>query len=111
MARPKRRRNIAFEPDVVLFKPAGTHSFELETVILEMEELEAIRLKDFQEKPQAESAEKMGISQPTFHRLLLNARKKISDALVNGKAIKIEGGHYEFIDSHNPRRRRTKTSD
>ncbi len=84
MSRPRRKRNIAFEPDVVLFKPAGTSSFELETVILELEELEAIRLKDFQEKPQAECAEKMNVSQPTFHRLLLSARKKISDALVNG---------------------------
>ena len=90
MSRPRRKRNIAFEPDIVLFKPAGTPAFELETVVLEMEELEAIRLKDFQEKPQAESAEKMGISQPTFHILLTSARKKISDTLVNGKAIKIK---------------------
>ncbi|MFH1239946.1 MAG: DUF134 domain-containing protein [Candidatus Diapherotrites archaeon] len=111
MPRPRRRRNIGFEPDVVLFKPAGTPAFELETVILKMEELEAIRLKDFQEKDQAESAEKMGISQPTFHRLLLSARKKIADALVNGKAIKIEGGHYEFIGSPSQRRRRTPLSD
>jgi len=111
MPRPRRRRNIGFEPDVVLFKPAGIPAFELDTVILEMEELEAIRLKDFQEKDQAESAEKMGISQPTFHRLLLSARKKISDALVNGKAIKIEGGHYEFIDSPSQRRRRGRNFD
>ena len=111
MPRPRRRRNIAFEPDVVLFKPAGTPAFELETVILEMEELEAIRLKDFQEKSQSESAEKMGISQPTFHRLLTSARKKISDALVNGKAIKIEGGHYELIDHPSKRRRHTQISN
>ena len=105
MPRPRRRRNIGFEPNIVFFTPVGIPSFELETVVLEMEELEAIRLKDFQEKDQAESAEKMGISQPTFHRLLLGARKKIADALVNGRAIKIEGGHYE-VDSFIGRRGR-----
>jgi len=57
---------------------------------LTLEELEAVRLKDYEGLDQETSAERMNISQPTFHRLLLEARKKIADALVNGKALKIE---------------------
>lgn len=62
-----------------------------------MEEFEAVRLKDFEDFDQQEAAEKMGISQPTFHRTLVSARKKIADALVNGKALRIEGGNYEMV--------------
>lgn len=62
---------------------------ELEETILTLEEYEAVRLKDFEQLDQKEAAEKMEISQPTFHRLLITARKKISDSIVNGKAIRI----------------------
>jgi len=67
--------------------------------ILTHEELEAIRLIDFEEIEQKKAAEKMGISQPTLSRLLTNARKKISDSLVNGKAIKIQGGDFKMVQS------------
>ncbi len=70
---------------------------DLEESVLTMGELEAVRLKDLEEMDQSEAAKKMGISQPTFHRLVLSARKKIADALIKGKAIKVEGGHYKFI--------------
>ena len=63
---------------------------------MKVEELEAIRLKDLQGLSQEEAADKMDISQPTFHRTLVSARKKISDALVNGKAIKVAGGDYRL---------------
>lgn len=69
---------------------------QLEETILTVDEFEAIRLKDFLNLEQGEAAKKMNISQPTFHRLLLEARKKIADAIVNGKAIRIEGGNYKF---------------
>ena len=62
---------------------------ELEETILTLPEFEAIRLIDFKEIPQEEAAKKMEISQPTLSRILKSARKKISDALINGKAIKI----------------------
>lgn len=67
-----------------------------EDVVLKVEELEAIRLKDLRGLNQEEAANKMDISQPTFHRTLVSAREKISDALVNGKAIKVSGGDYRL---------------
>lgn len=89
MPRPRLRRRIRGNPDVTYFKPAGVRMRDLDEVTLTLEEYEAVRLKDFEEFDQKQAAEKMGISQPTFHRLILEARKKISDAIVKGKAIKI----------------------
>ena len=97
MVRPRRCRRIGFRPEVNYFKPAGIRLIELEESTLTMEELESIRLKDVLNLEQSEAAKKMDISQPTFHRLLNEARKKIADALVNGKAIKIEGGNFKLI--------------
>lgn len=61
----------------------------LEEVVIALDEYEAIRLKDLEGFDQESCAKKMNISQPTFHRLVLGARKKIADAIINGKAIKI----------------------
>ncbi len=63
---------------------------ELEESVLDYAELEAIKLVDVKEIPQTEAAQKMEVSQPTFSRILTNARKKVADAIVNGKAIKIK---------------------
>ncbi len=62
--------------------------------VLKLEELESIRLKDLLQLDQVRAAELMGISQPTFHRIITEARRKIARALVEGKAIRIETGHY-----------------
>ena len=96
MVRPRRLRRISLKPDVTYFKPAGIGLSELDESILTMGEFEAIRLKDLNGLDQEKAAKKMNISQPTFHRLILSARKKIADAIVNGKAIKIKGGNFEF---------------
>lgn len=96
MARPRLRRRVRFNPDVTYFKPRGVPLRELDEVILHVDEFEAVRLKDLEGLEQQECAKKMNISQPTFHRLVLCARKKISHAIVNGKAIKIEGGNFRF---------------
>jgi predicted DNA-binding protein (UPF0251 family) len=69
----------------------------LEEVALTVDELEAVRLVDFEEKGQKEAAEIMDISQPTIHRILKEARRKIAEALVLGKALKIEGGDYVMM--------------
>jgi predicted DNA-binding protein (UPF0251 family) len=69
---------------------------ELEEVQLLVEEAEAIRLKDLDRLEQEECAEKMNISRSTFSRLLDTARQKLADALLNGKAIRIEGGNFEM---------------
>jgi len=90
MSRRRCQRTIGFNPKVLHFKPARISIRELDEITLRADELEAIRLKDLEGLDQEESANRMEISQPTLHRALLSARKKIADALVNGKAIKIE---------------------
>ncbi|MCK9292529.1 MAG: DUF134 domain-containing protein [archaeon] len=90
MPRPKRFRRILNIPKVTYFKPAGIPINRLEQIKLDFSELEAIRLKDHERLEQIECAKRMEISQSTFHRILLEARTKIADSLINGKAIKIE---------------------
>jgi uncharacterized protein len=92
MSRPRRRRRICGKPHANYFKPAGIGKCELEVLVLAMDEFEAIRLKDFEGLNQKAAAKEMNISQPTFHRLLDSARKKIADGIVNGKAIEIVSG-------------------
>jgi len=95
MPRPRRFRRCWYRPCVTYFKPAGIA--ELDEIILAYDEFEAVRLKDFEGMEQEQAAKKMKISQPTFHRLILDARKKIADAIVNGKAIMIKGGNYKMV--------------
>jgi len=90
-------RRVFCNPEFTYFKPAGARLSELEEIILTVDEFEAIRLKDHEDLEQTQAAEKMGISQPTFQRIYESARKKIADAIVNGKAIRIEGGNYKII--------------
>lgn len=97
MPRPTCRRRIGFIPNVVYFKPAGIPIATLDEVIIGHDELEALRLKNLMGLPQEEAANIMGISQPTLHRLLSNTYQKIADALINGKAIRVEGGNVELI--------------
>jgi len=97
MPRPRICRRVWFEPNVTYFKPAGIRLVDLEEVILTVVEFEAVRLNDLIGLEQEDAAKKMNISQPTFHRLISSARKKIADAIVNGKAIKIEGGVYKMV--------------
>ncbi|MFC1968280.1 DUF134 domain-containing protein [Chloroflexota bacterium] len=96
MARPRKFRRIAFTPEVTYFKPAGIPLRRLEEVCLSMEEAEAIRLKDLEGLEQEQCAEKMHISRPTFHRVIGSARRKVAEALLKGKAIRIEGGDFEM---------------
>ena len=97
MARPRRRRRVRFGPDVTFFRPEGVKESYLEESILTVDEFEAVRLKDLEDLDQEKAAKKMNISQPTFHRLIKSARKKIADAIVKGKAIKIEGGVFKMV--------------
>ncbi len=83
------------EPDCAYFKPWGIGLNELDETQLNVEELEAIRLKDFKGLDQIEAAKEMDVSQPTFHRILGEARRKVATALVKGMAIKIYGGRYK----------------
>lgn len=89
MARPKKKRRILCNPSAVYFKPRGIPMVELEEVILEDDQLEAIRLADFEGLSHEDAAERMQISRATFGRIVNSARKIIADGLLNGKAIRI----------------------
>jgi len=88
--RKKRMRNIAVDHTEVCFKPCGVRRVSIENIKLGADEMEAIRLSDFEGLYQEECAKQMGISRTTFSRILDSAHKKISDALLNTKAIVVE---------------------
>ncbi|OGF25076.1 hypothetical protein A2303_05640 [Candidatus Falkowbacteria bacterium RIFOXYB2_FULL_47_14] len=87
--RPCLHRNVNFNPKADYFKPRGIPMADLELIELTVEEGEALRLKNIENLDQNECAKKMKTSQTTFQRILSSAYKKISDAIVNGKAISI----------------------
>jgi len=89
MPRPRLCRRIKFNPNITYFKPQGVPMRELEITELTTEEMEAFRLRHINDLEQTEAAKKMNTSQSTYQRILYSAYKKIADALVNGKAIKI----------------------
>jgi predicted DNA-binding protein (UPF0251 family) len=74
------------------FKPAGVPLRELEESVLEMEEVEALRLADLEGQYQEEAARSMGVSRTTFSRILDSGRRKVADAVLRGKAIRISNG-------------------
>ena len=92
MPRPKCCRNVCGVPDKNYFKPRGIPISQLEEVVLSLDEYEAIRLADYEQLYQEEAATRMNISRQTFGRIIEDAHKKIADVLMNGKALKIEGG-------------------
>ena len=92
MPRPHCMRKITHWPGATYFKPAGVPLHALEEVTLTLDELEAVRLADLEGLYQEQAADKMRVSRPTFARIVESARKKIADALANGKALCIEGG-------------------
>jgi len=96
MGRRQLWRKVSSVPLITYFKPAGIRMTELHEVQLLVEEAEAIRLRDLEGMEQEECASKMSISRSTFSRILDSARQKIADALLNGKAIRIEGGNFEM---------------
>lgn len=92
MPRPCRCRRIRCKPDINYFKPRGIPADDLEEVNLTLDELEAIRLADFEGHYQEDAAKKMNISRQTFGNIVNAAHQKIADVLLNAKALKIEGG-------------------
>jgi len=90
--RPKKTRWIRCEPEERCFRPQCKLPNQLDGVSMTLDEFEAIRLADYEGLKQDEAAKKLKISRPTFSRIITSAHNKIGDALVNIKAIKIEGG-------------------
>jgi len=90
VGRKRKNRVIDVDHSQVCFKPCGIKTIDLEQITVYDDEMEAIRLADFESLYQQESADMMGISRTTFSRLVESARKKIADALLNQKAINIQ---------------------
>jgi len=90
--RPKKTRWIKCFPGERCFRPLRNARKKSKGVSLALDEFEAVRLSCLEGLSQSSAAELMHISRPTFSRILTSAQKKIADALVNIKIIKIEGG-------------------
>ena len=108
MPRPKCCRNVCGVPDKNYFKPRGIPISQLEEVVLSLDEYEAIRLADYEQLYQEEAAGRMNISRQTFGRIIEAAHKKIADVLINGKAMKIEGGEVTVSEAKQSHAERTK---
>ncbi|MFA5009476.1 MAG: DUF134 domain-containing protein [Candidatus Paceibacterota bacterium] len=89
MVRPVKPRKLNFNPGVTYFKPRAIPLSSLEEVELKLDELEVLKLCDYEGFEQKEAAKKINISQSTLQRILSSARKKIAEAIIKGKAIKI----------------------
>lgn len=98
MPRPCKFRKVRHRPEAVYFKPRAIPLSMLDEVILTFDELESLRLADLEERYQEEAAPLMGISRQTFGNILKSAHKKVADALVNSKALRIEGGNINISD-------------
>jgi predicted DNA-binding protein (UPF0251 family) len=98
LARPKRLRRLAFSPPAHSFHPADEKRclIQKELIVLTMDEFESLRLADLECHSQEEAAKKMGISRPTFGRIIESARSKVARALVEGCRIEITGGSFKF---------------
>jgi predicted DNA-binding protein (UPF0251 family) len=94
--RPKKPRKIKSSPRISIFSPRGRPG-RPDEVDLKYEELEALKLIDINNLKQIDAAKQMGISRQSFGRVLQKARRTISDALVNGKIIKVAGGCYKLV--------------
>ncbi|UCF93903.1 MAG: DUF134 domain-containing protein [Desulfobacterales bacterium] len=92
MPRPIKVRHVSCYPEANYFKPRGIPFVELEEIVLSTDELEAVRLADLECLYQEQAAGRMNISRQTFGNIVRSAHRKIADALVNGKALKIQGG-------------------
>ena len=97
MVRPQKDRMVAFSPEISYFKPRGIPMIDLEEVGLTVDEREAIRLSDLMGMSHEEAGRRMGVSRATFGRIIQRARKAVADALINGKAINVEGGNYKLV--------------
>lgn len=95
--RPQKDRIVGFNPDVSYFKPRGIPMVDLSEVRLTIDECEALRLSDLLDLSHEEGGRQMGVSRATFGRILQKARRTVAEALINGKAINIEGGNFKLM--------------
>ena len=99
--RPRKCRCVRGEPKVRIFKPQGIPLIALEEIILTVDECEALCFADRQGMYQADAAKKMRISRQTFGNIIESARKKVAEAILCGKALRIGGGTYTVSKTQN----------
>lgn len=92
MPRPPKPRCVTGEPESVYFKPRGIPMTELKEEVLALDELEALRLVDYEALSQEAAGERMGVSRGTIGRLLEKGRRTVTSALLHGHALRIAGG-------------------
>lgn len=97
MPKPKKERVVSALPAVAYFKPQGIPMSTLAVVTLALEEYEALRLCDHTALKHEDAALRMNVSRPTFTRIIESAHRKIAEAIVEGKAIRIEGGSFGLM--------------
>jgi uncharacterized protein len=107
MVRPKKNRLVRFDPKINYFKPRGIPVVDLEEICLTVDEREAVRLADLLDMSHEDAGRHMGVSRATFGRIVQQARKIIADAIINGKAVRVEGGNYKMVDRNRIFRCRT----
>ena len=95
MTRPFKCRKVTSEPRAYYFKPLVVPLCALEEIVLQLDEFQALKCADLEHKDQTAAAAAMKVSRQTFGNILASARRKLADAVVNGKALKIEGGPVE----------------
>ena len=87
MGRPKSNYKIGFCPGFDVFKPEDCVCTDF--IEIAPEEIESLRLKNIKDLDQNEAAKKMGVSQSTFQRILKEAYKKVSLAIIEGRELRI----------------------
>jgi len=97
MPRPFKCRKVTSEPRAYYFKPRAVPLCGLEEIILQLDEFQALKYSELDNKDQERASSAMKVSRQTFGNILASARRKLADAVVNGKALKIEGGPVELI--------------
>ena len=94
VARPRKKRLVNFQHNIRYFKPTGIQLDLLDEINITIDELETLRLNYIEKLNQNDAAFRMRIHQSTFQRTLRRTLEKITDALINGKAIRVQGGYY-----------------
>ena len=102
MARPSKCRCICSMPQVTEFLPRGAVPEAGESVVLQVDELEAIRRLDYRGFTQEQCAARMNISRATVARIYEEGRRKVAQALVEGRGLRIEGGDVMICTSPRP---------
>ncbi|MBE0530820.1 MAG: DUF134 domain-containing protein [Rhodospirillales bacterium] len=102
MPRPCKCRCVATLPGVIDFKPRGIPMHALQEVYLAFDGYEALRLSDLEGLDQGAAAERMGVSRQTFGRILGAARRTVTRAIVEGMALRVEGGNVRLAEASEP---------